>query len=157
MTGVINGIFSFSINARSTLIIGSPAFTLSFTFFNTSKPCPFKFTVSKPQCTRTSIPSGLVIPNAWCESINMVIVPSIGAHKTSPVGSIAIPSPIIFSENTSSGTSLKSLHTPSIGALIVKFLLFFLNIENISYTSPSSWLHYIMKESMFPCSGLFSY
>ena len=69
-----------------------------------------------PKCTNNSTPSFDSIEKAWLVSKILPITPSTGATILLPVGRIATPSPTIFSEKTTSGTSSIFTISPEIGA-----------------------------------------
>ena len=99
--------------SRSKRIKGSPALTWASCWVSSVNPSPFILTVSKPMWMSTSAPLLSSRPIAWSElSMIMETVASAGATMVSPDGLIATPSPIIFCEKASSGTSLMSTRSP---------------------------------------------
>ncbi len=56
-------------------------------------------------CNNTSMPESVWIPNACFVGKMLVILPATGVETSPSVGTTAKPSPIIFAEKTSSGTS----------------------------------------------------
>ena len=103
-TGVmVSTCLSFS-PSRSASATRSPAFTWSPTFTWHLKNSPLSATVSNPKCTNTSTPSRLRNPYACSVSATDTTSPSTGLTIRPSSGATATPSPIIFWENTGSGT-----------------------------------------------------
>ena len=69
-----------------------------------------------PTCSRISQPPAARSVTACRAAATVTSSPSHGAHRVSPVGSIATPSPSMRAANTSSGTSSSGVLQPASGA-----------------------------------------
>lgn len=105
ITGVMTARASQTSRSRSKRISGSPRLTVAPSTTHGLNPRPPSPTVSSPICIRISAPSGVRSVIAWPLAWTLSTTASHGACRQSPVGSTAIPSPIIRSANTGSGTA----------------------------------------------------
>src|SRR5215217_4084034 len=94
----------------------SPAFTGWPSRTWTSKPAPSWATLSRPMCISSSAPLSARRVTAWRARCTAITVPSQGACRVEPVGSMARPSPSIRSAKTASGASSNGVSQPAIGA-----------------------------------------
>src|SRR5574344_802196 len=128
-TGVTVDFALFCIKFKFKSISVSPVFTVSPSSTALKKPSPFNSTVSIPTCIKIIKSSGIVL------NISK-IVQLQGATTLSPDGFIAIPSPTIFSEKTTSGTSSRGTIVPVIGAYNIKSAFVSSWLDNLKLNHP---------------------
>ena len=106
-------------SSRSNRSSRSPRRTSFPISITASKPDPPQRTVSRPTCSRISAPLAARMVTACRQACRPITTPSQGACSSPSVGSMARPSPSIFSANTGSGVSASGAAQPASGAMRV--------------------------------------
>src|SRR5574344_1531615 len=136
-TGVTVDFALFCIKFKFESISVAPVFTVSPSSTALKKPSPFNSTVSIPTFIKIIKSSGIVLTTMAGFVANISkIVQLQGATTLSPDGFIAIPSPTIFSEKTTSGTSSRGTIVPVIGAYNIKSAFVSSWLDNVELNHP---------------------
>ena len=117
-TGVSRLFACVARKSRSNSMRAAPVKTWSPRLTLGEKPWPLSATVSRPTCISTWMPSAVTTVIACPAGCSWAISPSHGARRMLSTGSIAIPSPTIFSLKTGSGTLSRGTSAPLNGAMM---------------------------------------